>query len=155
VTKTQGQRGGNEACQGICCEHQALALTWRRWARPWQTCRIVRAGANTASSCGGFGGATASAYQWVRRAARRCLPQPMRRAWHPRPRLPSVCQALRQCYCHEERRRNKGRTARRSAEVIVDRFSSLCITLQIRCAKTTTDTHELSPFSCAVPPSYL
>lgn len=37
---------------------------------------------------------------------------------------------------HEERRRNKDRTARCSAEVIVDRFSSLCITLQIRCAET-------------------
>lgn len=98
VTKRQGRRGAKERRQDVSYKYQALALTRLLLGIPWRPSRSVRSRRHTG---GKLLVCTLPFHQSVPWAAREPLHQPMRLAWHPRPRLPSTCQDIRQCYCHE------------------------------------------------------
>ncbi len=127
VTSRQGPLGPTDR-QDLCCKYQALALTWRllaalgdawralaRLGIPWRRSRAVRYRAQTRPL----------PYRRVPRAARGVKRAANQGGSAGEPRLPRLCQALRQCYCHEGEGVIKTERPAVLLKSSVDRFSPL------------------------------
>ena len=135
--------GGDAERQDICCKCQVLALTWRSLVclgAAWHGCSAVSGLAEGRCGRGAQGPGWRCCvalcrahgpldlwrlHQQVRPAGGRLARLANGRRLASEPRLPRVCQALRQCYCHEREGVIKTERPAVLVKSAVDQFSPL------------------------------